>query len=109
MVACWFKIRMDWSWGPAVEEEVVLYCNIDMVALIFVEADQVPAPPHTGLITSTSNRYVKHCVRLRTDGRYRRRVGRLILPGSLLLQELQGGVVLDVQRNMMLLPSCTDG
>lgn len=59
--------------------------------VFFMEVSQVPCLPHTGCITSVTNRYVKHCVRLRTDGKYRRSIGRLVLPGSQLLQELQGG------------------
>ncbi|KAG1679823.1 hypothetical protein FOA52_012736 [Chlamydomonas sp. UWO 241] len=48
--------------------------------------EALPAPR----ITSTSNEYVKHCVRLRTSARYRADAGRCLLVGSELLREAAG-------------------
>ncbi len=55
-------------------------------------------------ITSTSNAYVKHCVKLREKARYRREQGRLLLVGSTIVQELAGErAVGSVGKNTMLM------
>lgn len=52
-----------------------------------------PSPPLSGQeISSTSNAYIKHCVKLRDSARYRQQQQRLLVAGSTLLQELAGGV-----------------
>lgn len=55
-----------------------------------------PAAPITEKLTSVNNPYVKHCVRLRTNHRYRREVGRLILSGTQVLQEVFGEFAVDL-------------
>lgn len=38
-------------------------------------------------VTSTQNSYVKHCVKLRTNNKYRRQQGRTLLCGKVLVSE----------------------
>jgi TrmH family RNA methyltransferase len=47
-----------------------------------------PTPRHGELITSPSNRYVRHCVRLRDSPRHRWEHGSVLLVGATLLTEL---------------------
>ena len=47
-------------------------------------------PPSVSEISSTSNAYVKHCVRLRSSSRYRQEAGRCLLVGQELLEEAAG-------------------
>ncbi|KAG2482193.1 hypothetical protein HYH03_018856 [Edaphochlamys debaryana] len=49
-----------------------------------------PGLPEVELITSTSNAYVKHLVRLRTSASYRRGVRRVLLVGRELVEEAAG-------------------
>ena len=49
-----------------------------------------PERPLVDRITSPSNPYIKHCVRLRTNSDYRKKMGRVLLVGSVLLRELMG-------------------
>lgn len=41
-------------------------------------------------ITSVNNRYIKHCVKLRTNLAYRRETGRMILAGRTVIAEQLG-------------------
>lgn len=55
-------------------------------------SSSAPRPPASGQeISSTSNGYIKHCVRLRESSRYRQQQQRLLVAGSTLLTELTGG------------------
>ncbi|KAK3262578.1 hypothetical protein CYMTET_28573, partial [Cymbomonas tetramitiformis] len=48
-----------------------------------------PMPPaHVDQISSASNAYVKHCVKLRTSGGYRNEMGSLLVVGRVLLNEI---------------------
>ena len=49
-----------------------------------------PLAPTVTHITSMANPYVKHCMRLRTSGRYRSETGRFVLVGRELLSEAVG-------------------
>lgn len=49
-----------------------------------------PQPPADGSISSTSNRYIKHAVKLRSSGRYRGALRRGLVVGETLLAELAG-------------------
>ncbi|KAG2482196.1 hypothetical protein HYH03_018859 [Edaphochlamys debaryana] len=49
-----------------------------------------PGLPEVELITSTSNAYVKHLVRLRTSASYRRGVWRVLLVERELVEEAAG-------------------
>lgn len=51
-----------------------------------------PRPPPSGSeISSASNAYIKHCVKLRDNARYRQQQRRLLVAGATLLSELAGG------------------
>ena len=50
-------------------------------------------PPSVTEISSTSNAYVKHCVRLRSSSRYRQEAGRCLLVGRDLLEEAAGEIM----------------
>lgn len=53
--------------------------------------EQLPALPAAGsMLSSPTNPYIKHAVRLRESSRYRQNVGRLLLVGDTLLSELAG-------------------
>lgn len=56
------------------------------------------AEPVEELITSTTNPFVKHCVRLREKARYRREQGRLLLVGSTIVRELAGTAADSIQH-----------
>lgn len=45
-------------------------------------------PAHVDQISSASNAYVKHCVKLRTSGGYRNEMGSLLVVGRVLLKEI---------------------
>lgn len=47
--------------------------------------------PLSETITSTSNAYIKHCVKLRDSNKYRQQQRRLLLVGLTLIRELTGG------------------
>jgi hypothetical protein len=49
----------------------------------------VPLPLATR-ISSTGNPYIKHCIKLRENARYRQQQQRVLLVGSNLLKELAG-------------------
>jgi TrmH family RNA methyltransferase len=50
-----------------------------------------PRLPAATDISSTANPYIKHCVKLRENSRYRQQQRRLLLVGQTLLYELAGG------------------
>ncbi|KAK9713185.1 hypothetical protein RND81_06G009700 [Saponaria officinalis] len=61
--------------------------NIDDV-LLHTESTSSTPPKIPKLITSTSNPFVKHCVKLRQSSSYRRSHAFLLLVGSTLIREL---------------------
>lgn len=46
-----------------------------------------PPVPIVSTITSTSNAYIKHCVKLRTSDKYRKQQHRVLLAGQQLIEE----------------------
>jgi hypothetical protein len=53
-------------------------------------AKVAPEVPSTSYITSSSNDYVKHCVKLRVNSKYRAEVRRFLLIGQELISEAVG-------------------
>ncbi|KAG2492934.1 hypothetical protein HYH03_008843 [Edaphochlamys debaryana] len=63
-----------------------------------------PGLPEVELITSTSNAYVKHLVKLRTSAPYRRGVRRVLLVGRELVEEAAGEGGRGLHARVLLLP-----
>ena len=69
--------------------------RVHVAALMTGNQNEEPPvlPPSVSEISSTSNAYVKHCVRLRSSSRYRQETGRCLLVGRDLLEEAAGEIM----------------
>ncbi|KXZ52683.1 hypothetical protein GPECTOR_9g729 [Gonium pectorale] len=67
------------------------------------EGPQAPGLPQVDTITSPANAYVKHLVRLRTSGPYRREQRRAVLVGSELIAEAAGSARAPLAVRLLLL------
>ena len=57
-----------------------------------VMSASAPELPAVRTITSAKNQYVQHCVKLRTQKRYREQCRRLLLVGKDLIEEVLGRI-----------------